>query len=369
MITKSIQLGTNTECTLECMIHEPRRDGKSRPAVIVCPGGAYEFHSPDEGSPIAAAFYARGFHAFVLYYSVGFRCMWPQTEVEASLAIMTLREHAEEWCLDPNAIAIGGFSAGGSMAANAATYWNDPMVQELSGAQGRENRPNAVFLIYPAANIMMPTVMNGELEEVNTNPAARVDENTPPAFIAHTHTDNVVSVNHSLRLAKAYSDHDIPLEMHIFNTGEHGTLNRAEGERNKYGERICDLYDWHSRCCEWLMDRFYRSLPDGQEEEIIVTPYGDNRRKKGELLECLIFGRGYFDPPESEEVNHVSSLGRFVDNEKAMEVIYSFMPQLKELKINDLAKTQGLGKWMYYCGYKRDDPKRDELYAALREVL
>ena len=368
MISQTIQLGTNAKCTLECMIHEPRRDGKIRPAVIVCPGGAYEFHSPDEASPIAAAFYARGFHAFVLYYSVGFRCMWPQTEVEASLAIMTLREHAEEWNLDPNAIGIGGFSAGGSMAANAATFWNDPMVQELSGAKGRENRPDAVFLVFPANNVMMPTLMNGYLENICIEPTTRVDDSTPPAFMVHTFSDNVVSVDQSLLLAKAYSEHDIPMEMHIFTTGPHGALNQPVGRRTSQGERMCDLHDWHGRCCEWLLDRFYYSLPDGQEEDVIPSPWG-NKRKKGVLLQNLLLGRSPFDPQETDEINDYSSLGRFCDNEKAMALIYEAMPQLKAITLNDLAKEQTIGKWLYYCGYENDDPKRAVLLAALREVL
>jgi len=369
MITKTIQLGSNAKCFLECMIHEPDRSGKKRPAVIVCPGGAYCFHTPSEGSPVAAAFFARGFNAFVLYYSVGFRAMWPQTEVEASLAIMTLREHADEWGIDPNAIAIGGFSAGGSMGANAATYWNDPKVQELCGAKDRENRPNAVFLIYPAANIMMPTLMNGTLEDYNINPAARVDKTTPPAFIAHTFMDNVVSVDQSLLLAKAYSEHDIPLEMHILTPGEHGAISRDKNAPTKYGERVCTMFDWFDRCYEWLLERFYHSIPDGQEEELIVTPFGDNRRKKGTFLENMQLGRGPLDRKETDAIDDATSLGRFCGSEKAMELIYEAMPQLKEIELNNLAKEQPIGKWMYYCGYENGDSKREALYAALRDVM
>ena len=44
---------------------------KNRPAVIVCPGGGYMYCSPREAEPIALAYAARGFHAFVLRYSVG----------------------------------------------------------------------------------------------------------------------------------------------------------------------------------------------------------------------------------------------------------------------------------------------------------
>ena len=43
----------------------------ARPAVIVCPGGGYLYCSPREGEPVALRYAAKGFHAFVLRYSVG----------------------------------------------------------------------------------------------------------------------------------------------------------------------------------------------------------------------------------------------------------------------------------------------------------
>ena len=45
-------------------------NGKDRPAVIVCPGGAYLNLSDKEGEPVALAFANMGYHAFVLKYSV-----------------------------------------------------------------------------------------------------------------------------------------------------------------------------------------------------------------------------------------------------------------------------------------------------------
>ena len=45
-------------------------NGKARPAVLICPGGAYISCSDREAEPVAMAFAAMGYHAFVLRYSV-----------------------------------------------------------------------------------------------------------------------------------------------------------------------------------------------------------------------------------------------------------------------------------------------------------
>ena len=43
----------------------------ARPAVVICPGGGYVYLSPREAEPVALAYAAKGIHAFVLNYSVG----------------------------------------------------------------------------------------------------------------------------------------------------------------------------------------------------------------------------------------------------------------------------------------------------------
>ena len=52
---------------------EPAR----RPAVIVCPGGAYTYLADREGEPVALSFMQKGYDAFVLRYSLGERSAYP----------------------------------------------------------------------------------------------------------------------------------------------------------------------------------------------------------------------------------------------------------------------------------------------------
>ena len=43
---------------------------RTRPLVLICPGGGYEFTSDREAEAVAVQYIARGFHACVLRYSV-----------------------------------------------------------------------------------------------------------------------------------------------------------------------------------------------------------------------------------------------------------------------------------------------------------
>ena len=58
---------------------------RRRPSIIVCPGGGYTFVSDREGEPVALAFAARGYNAFVLKYSVA-PAHYPTQLAEAAAA-------------------------------------------------------------------------------------------------------------------------------------------------------------------------------------------------------------------------------------------------------------------------------------------
>ena len=114
-----------------------------RPLVLVVPGGGYNHVSPREGDPVALQFAAAGYHTAVLEYSVGDAAADFQPLRQISQAIGLVRTHAAAWGVEPEKIAVCGFSAGGHLALSSA-------VLTLPGAEGAaQPRPNAVVLGYP----------------------------------------------------------------------------------------------------------------------------------------------------------------------------------------------------------------------------
>ena len=82
-----------------------------RPAVVICPGGGYEYCSEREAEPVAMRFASYGIQAFVLRYS----CVnkrFPTSLLEAAQAVAYVRKNAAELGVDPDKIMICGFSAG-----------------------------------------------------------------------------------------------------------------------------------------------------------------------------------------------------------------------------------------------------------------
>ncbi len=204
--------------------------GELKPAVVVLPGGGYVGRAPHEGVPIAEFYQSQGFHAFVVDYRVAPH-RFPAALSDVQRAIRLIRQHAADWCVDPQRIFVCGFSAGGHLAASAAILTEDhSSVGDETDAF--DFRPNGAILCYPDISGLdihghtasHQTLLGERFEEMREllSLQNRVNEQTPPCFIWHTAADAVVPVVHSLVLAEALAKQKIPYELHIFPHGYHG---------------------------------------------------------------------------------------------------------------------------------------------------
>ena len=204
------------------------------PAVLLCPGGGYGNLSNREGEPIALAYLARGFAAFVLSYDVGEGALFPTPLAEAALAMKYIRDRASEFAIDPSAVYVGGFSAGGHLAASLGTLWNSDLVRSATGIDDTSVfRPTGMILGYAVVS-GVSNPHSGSFKRIcgsdepteeqrrRFSAELNVSSDTCPAFIWHTFNDNIVPVKNAVVMANAMTDAGIPFEMHIYPDGRHG---------------------------------------------------------------------------------------------------------------------------------------------------
>ncbi|WP_054023842.1 alpha/beta hydrolase [Bacillus sp. FJAT-28004] len=233
---------TNENVTLTAYLLDPSlemRNADVRPAVLICPGGAYYFCSDREAEPIAMSYLAEGYHAFVLRYSLFENAAFPRPLNDAEEALELIRKHSEEWGVDPDKIAVCGFSAGGHLAASLGTMGS--------------SRPNALILGYPCILSTMNHLLRSPMPAVDEH----VDASTPPAFIFHTFEDAVVPVNNALAFATAMSRAEVPFELHIFQNGVHGLSLATPSSSGGMGYLVnADFAHWFKLSTAWLRNRF-----------------------------------------------------------------------------------------------------------------
>ncbi|NLM10030.1 MAG: alpha/beta hydrolase [Clostridiaceae bacterium] len=239
---------------------------KKRGAVLICPGGGYAHTSEREAEPVAMQFTAKGYHTFILYYSVAPN-RHPQPLLDISRAMCIIRENSDNWNIDRNKIAVCGFSAGAHLAASLGVHF-DKAYLNTEGIVTGENKPNAMILAYPVItmkefghkgsreNLLGENADTTLINEMSLE--TQVSEKTPPAFIWHTVEDQSVPVENSLMFASALRKNKIPFELHIYPYGPHG-LALANKETDNGKGTYPHVSGWINLCIEWLNGIFSES--------------------------------------------------------------------------------------------------------------
>ena len=223
-------------------------------AVIVLPGGGYS-HLSDvkEGSDVAKWLNSLGITAFVLKYRLGMRYHEPNQLLDATRAMRTVRMRAKDWGVDPNRIAILGFSAGGHLASTLGTHFDAGKPDAVDVIERVSSRPDLMILIYPVITMGEFTHAGSKKNLLGDNPTPelirlysnelQVTKETPPTFLMHTMTDAGVPLENSMAFAAALRKNGVPFEFHIYEQGPHGV---GLAPTNPY------LASWAERCADWL---------------------------------------------------------------------------------------------------------------------
>ncbi|MDX1961884.1 MAG: alpha/beta hydrolase [Pirellulales bacterium] len=224
-------------------IYRPAADRDTGAAVVIAPGGGYNILAWDlEGTEVAKWFNSIGVTGIVLKYRVPKRADDPTNRLplmDAQRAISLTRANAKEWGIDPQRIGMLGFSAGGNLTAKTGTQFEKRSYDAVDHSDQQSCRPDFVMLIYPAYLV----------EKDNPTQLITADvplgEATPPFFMVHT-TDDPVTPLSSVMLYAALKQKNIPVEMHIYQSGGHG-----------YGLRKSELpiSTWTDRAEDWLRAR------------------------------------------------------------------------------------------------------------------
>ena len=247
---------------LNAWLHSESPDGlpNVRPALILCPGGAYVMVSDYDMDPPATVFLAMGFQVFMLEYSLNDRAGNKQPLEDLARSVQLVRQNCKKWLVDPDTVLVMGFSAGGHLTASLGVHWNDPELLARCGAAGGELRPDGLILGYPV-------ITAGEfahrqsIENVSASCAeplsywsleTQVTDETPPAFLWHTMDDEAVPVENSMLFAAALHKHGVPCECHLFRHGAHGlSVCTREVRQDSPAVR-----NWLQLCKDWISDQF-----------------------------------------------------------------------------------------------------------------
>ena len=213
-------------------------------AILIGPGGGYQNCDESEGKPVAEAFNALGYHAFILRYSVGKHHTWPNPLEDFDGAMDYLTNHAAEYKIDPAHILAAGFSAGGHVVTAAAS--------------AAKHKPFAVIVCYGL--VSRETLAYCAPDAPDSSELVNLD--TCPMFLASSRTDWIVSIENTTKLMDALQKNYIDYEAHIYGYALHGfSVGAGSGA---VGPLFCSrVGNWVKDSMEWadeLISGRYRSV-------------------------------------------------------------------------------------------------------------
>ncbi|MBQ3235010.1 MAG: alpha/beta hydrolase [Clostridia bacterium] len=247
---------------------------RKRPAVLIMPGGGYEYTSEREAEPVAFKFLAEGYVSFILYYSVA-PAKYPQAFQEAAMAMVYIRENAEKLGVIPDKTMAIGFSAGGHLCGCLATLTSESVLDFL-GDKKKLAKPDACALMYPVitsgvkshgGSIMKISGGDKELMEL-LSLEKRVTKDSVPAYIFSTNMDSTVPSKNALLMACAYEENGVPFTLHILERGHHGlsvndiTSDTPENLELRSSTTPANYNDWMGQLFTWLNERGFTPVTE-----------------------------------------------------------------------------------------------------------
>lgn len=204
----------------------------ARGVILLVPGGGYGGHAVNETEITADRLNREGFNVAMLRYRVEPH-RHPLPIFDAQRAMRLLRTRGVDWGLDVSRIIALGFSAGGHLVSTLAVHADRFECAEDDLCGKVSSRPDAVVLAYPvidmAGEFAHPDSRDrlcgkdcdrATLELLSTH--RHVSSRTPPVFLFHAATDELVPMQNSLLFASACRAAGVKVELHISERGCHG---------------------------------------------------------------------------------------------------------------------------------------------------
>jgi acetyl esterase/lipase len=207
------------------------RSVDSTKSIILIHGGGWNGGSKSEFTGYIDTFRKRmpDYAIFNLNYRlVNGGNRFPTQEIDVKAAVDHILEHAVEYGINKDKMALLGISAGGHLALLQAYKYRQPQIQAVIDFFGPTDlvtmyqKPWHPFVTYALQMVVGATpASNGDLYR-QSSPVYYIDRNSPPTLIFHGANDNIVDVSQSKLLKQKLQQAGVKHDLIVYPGERHG---------------------------------------------------------------------------------------------------------------------------------------------------
>ncbi len=193
-------------------LYRPTSQKHSAPGILLVHGGGWTGKDGRwQMDPIAKKLAKRGYVVMNVTYRLAPRWIYPAPVEDLKQALGWMRANAAETEMDPNRVAVFGYSAGGYLAALVGL--DETMEIRAIVAGGSPSN----LALYPGGDLV-PQFLGGTKQEIperfaEASPVNHVTPRSPPVFLYHGGADRLVPPEHAWEFASALQEQKIPHEL------------------------------------------------------------------------------------------------------------------------------------------------------------
>ena len=215
---KDVVFGKGGDMDLKLDIYKPPAGTEKRMAIVHFHGGGFAGGNKESLSERVRPYAALGYVAIAAQYRLSGQAGFPALIHDAKAAIRWVRANAKTLGIEPQRIAVAGYSAGGYHALFTAGTVNRPEFEGTGGNPGVSSQVAVCLAYYPATNIpatMLPAGSDDAARRAATS-TTYIAQGFPPTVVFHGMKDTTIPIESSQRLVQQLRDASVPVEFHAF---------------------------------------------------------------------------------------------------------------------------------------------------------
>jgi len=230
-VESNVVFGKGGDMELKLDIYRPPAGVTQRQmATIHFHGGGFTGGNKESLAERVKPFAARGYVAIAAQYRLAGQAGYPALVHDAKAAIRWVRANAKTLGIDPQRIAVVGYSAGGYHALFTAGTGDRPEFEGNGGNAGVSTKVAVCLAYYPATNVpgnMLPAGSDDAAKKA-ANSTTYIAAGFPPTVVFHGMKDVTIPIESSKRLVQQFQDAGVPVEFHAFEGVPHAFDSNPE---------------------------------------------------------------------------------------------------------------------------------------------